>query len=72
MPAAQAGYECVFSIVPVVTDALKPSFVRGPAWPVEPEDGPLEFFLKMRGRLCVDGTRVRASRAAVRRAGARR
>jgi peptidoglycan/xylan/chitin deacetylase (PgdA/CDA1 family) len=43
-----AGYERIFSIVPNHADPLDPDFVRGRV-AVEPTDGRLEFFLKMRG-----------------------
>jgi peptidoglycan/xylan/chitin deacetylase (PgdA/CDA1 family) len=43
-----AGYERVFSVIPHHADSLAMDFVRGRV-PVEPTDGRLEFFLKMRG-----------------------
>ena len=43
----RAGYEAVFSITPRLAGS-QPEFVRGRVT-VEPDDSPLEFFLKMHG-----------------------
>jgi peptidoglycan/xylan/chitin deacetylase (PgdA/CDA1 family) len=46
--ARQAGYERVFSILPVEAFEQPDEFVTGRVW-VEPTDWPLEFFLKLHG-----------------------
>ncbi len=48
MICKEAGYDLVFSIKPDPVDPLADEFIRGRVV-VDPNDGPLEFFLKMTG-----------------------
>lgn len=43
-----AGYECVFSILPEEVDTTSSEIMRGRT-KVDPSDGPIEFFLKFNG-----------------------
>jgi peptidoglycan/xylan/chitin deacetylase (PgdA/CDA1 family) len=43
-----AGYQCVYSILPEEVDTTTPQVLRGRT-KVDPSDGPIEFFLKFNG-----------------------
>ena len=63
----EVGYEFVYSTVPESIDPLTSKISRGRVR-VDPWDGPIEFYLKIRGRLCMAELQADVSSASSKRA----